>query len=209
MLPVSTQCEPLGAVVSNPDVPGRVSVPEGDEWGSGHRRAARRRGSPVKTGAMGFAGTLAVIIGVVVALRSGGGSHDEAGAAPATSGADAATAVRQWSAGGGDGHLTALSRGVTAIGDDASADDVASLGQDCTAFQATVQGAQIYPAVPEPATQQHWSKALSLLAQSAADCADGSTAGNHRQIDKALKELHAGSTELDLASVRVNELSGG
>jgi hypothetical protein len=97
---------------------------------------------------------------------------------------------------------------VTAVDDDASAGDRASLGQDCVTLQYDVREAQIYPAVPEPSIQDHWTRALSLLAQAASDCSDGSTGSDSALIAKSVKELDSGSTELDVVTNRVSELGG-
>lgn len=177
-------------------------------------------GSALKAGLLGFLGTLAVVAVIVLAVRAADShSHSASPAANGTSGASGtgaaggtasgpASSVRAWASNGGTAHLTALTRDVGAVDDDSSARDTVSMGQDCVTLQSDLRAAQVYPAVPERATQQHLSTALALLAQAAADCSDGTATGDPSLITRSGTELRSGSTELDLASARVNELAG-
>jgi hypothetical protein len=97
--------------VSNPDLPGALSVPEREER-VGHR-GARRRGSPLKAGLLGFVSTLAVIA-VVVALMRSGGSHQGSASDPGSGSGTSAGAAPTASAGpaaGGSGTSAAVRPG--------------------------------------------------------------------------------------------------
>lgn len=204
----------------HPDVPGRVSAPDRED--EGDRRRARHgtgrppgrgsAGSALRAGLLGFLGTLAVVVVVVVAVRAGGGAHPGGDtASPGASGSSSpatAAALRGWSAGGGTTAMATLSRDVSAVQDDSSAGDTTSMGQDCVTLQTDLRSAEVYPAIPEATVQAHWSKALSLLAQAAADCSDGATTGSSSLLAKSVTELRSGSTELDLATTRADELAG-
>ena len=190
----------MGAVVSKPDMPGWVQASERDR---------SRRGATA--GILGFLGVLTVIVVIVVAVSASGGSGSKnstvgAGAGQTTS---STAEVHNWWVRGGEEHMTTVSRDAGGINDDNAAGDTVSQGQDCTSFQADIQAAQVYAPIPDETSQAHWASALELLAQSAADCADGVTNSDPALISKSVKELHSGVTELNFASSAVNALSGG
>ncbi|WP_405577328.1 hypothetical protein [Streptomyces sp. NBC_01190] len=161
---------------------------------------------------LSFAAVLGIIL-VTTNIRSGGhGSPDGTGAGSggrATAGVspDTAASVREWYAKGGEGLLTAAARDLTSIQDDQRAADLTSMQGDCATLLSDVQKAQVYPALTEPRTQSHWSKALDQLGQAAADCRDGTTEQDKSLIAKSGRELTAAGTELDLVTNLVNSLS--
>jgi hypothetical protein len=209
MLPVSTQSESLGNVVSHQEELGRVTM---------SRAERREQRSSVKAGVLGGLGVLAVVAVIVVTVSSGGSGKagGDPGAAPGAAGqtsggnsaaVDVATALRDWYVGGGQQHLTTVGRDATSVGDDTAANDVTSMGSDCTTLQTDVQAAQVYAPIPDPVTQQHWTKALDQFAQAAAHCVDGATYSDDSLIAKSGKELRAAGAELTLTTDKVNELS--
>jgi hypothetical protein len=156
------------------------------------------------------------VLGIILVTTNIGGGATPNPAAAATRSAqagtgvspDAASTVRDWYVNGGESHLTTVARDVTSIQDDRSASDMTSMQNDCGTLLADVQAARIYPSISEPQTQTQWSKALDTLGQAAADCRDGTTAGDSRLIAKSATELTSGSTQLDLVTNLVNSLSG-
>lgn len=181
-----------------------------------------REGSSVKGGLLGVLGVLAVVVVIVVAVssRGGSGSGDDPAAVGGDPGAtvrtaavdggvtDTGAALHDWWVGGGQDHLTTVSRDATSVGDDASAGDLVSMGNDCTTLLTDVQAAQVYDPIPDPVTHTHWSKALDHFAQAAADCADGTTDSDDALIARSKKEMRAGNAELSVTTDRVNSLSG-
>jgi hypothetical protein len=186
----------------------------GDPWAPESEKRKSRL-VPVVVCTLSFAAVLGIIL--VTTNITGGDSSTDSSASTAGVGAgsgsgtssDTAKAVQDWYVGGGETHLTTVSRDLTSITDDRSANDLTSLQSDCTTLLTDVQTAQVYSPIPDTTAQDHWSKALSGLAQGAADCSDGAVAQSTSQVTNAGDELDAANTELTLASDQVNMLTNG
>lgn len=186
----------------------------GDPWAPEYEKKKSRL-IPVVVCTLSFAAVLGIIL-VTTNIR---GADSSAGSPASTAGADAsagsggssdtAKAVQGWYVSGGETHLTTVSRDLTSITDDRSANDLASLQSDCTTLLTDVQSAQVYTPIPDTTAQEHWSKALSGLAQAAADCSDGAAAQSTSQVSKAGDELDTSNSELTLATNQVNLLTNG
>jgi len=186
----------------------------GDPWAP-ETEKRKSRLVPVVVCTLSFAAVLGIIL-VTTNIRGGdsssGSSASSAGIeadAGASVSSDTAKAVQSWYEGGGETYLTTVSRDLTSITDDRSANDLTSMQSDCTTLLTDVQSAQVYSPIPDTAAQDHWSTALTGLAQAAADCSDGAAAQNASQVTKAGDELDAANTELALASDQVTLLTNG
>lgn len=151
--------------------------------------------------------TAAVLAVAAITSLSACGTDAKASGAGAGSGAPAS--MHDWYTKGGNVHMTAVSRSVTSVSDDAKAGDVPSMGNDCVTLLTDIQNAQIYPGAPDIVTQGHWSQALDGLAQSAADCRDGATNSDKDLIAKSDRERTAGVAQLRLAMSHAADLADG
>lgn len=202
MLPFSVQMGLGGVVVSYPDQPSRLSVPEPEP---------DRKKSRVVSVAV-FTMSFLIVIGIIVAVtHSGGGGSSATDPAAQVSQSDAPqsdpAAAHKWYVNGGETRMTAVTRDLGAIADDESANDLTSMADDCTTLQTDVQDGQAYGPAPDEVVQEHWSSALDSLAQAAADCADGITNSNSVQIESSHQGIKDGTTELRLATSRANSFS--
>lgn len=182
----------------------------GDPWAPESEKRKSRL-VPVVVCTLSFAAVLGIIL-VTTNITGGDSSADSSTSSSdvgAAAGSDTAKAVQDWYISGGETHLTTVTRDLTSITDDRSANDLTSLQSDCATLLTDVQTAQVYTPIPDTTAQNHWSKALAGLAQGAADCSDGAAAQSTSKVTDAGNELDAANTELTLASDQVNLLTNG
>lgn len=94
-----------------------------------------------------------------------------------------------------------------AIGKDALNGDTQAMSTHCFSLDSHATDAGTHSAFPDPAGQDHWSKALSLYVKGAADCAAGAFTKDPAAIAAATQELKQGAQEIDALNARVNEIT--
>jgi hypothetical protein len=117
-----------------------------------------------------------------------------------------AAAVVHWFAQGGEPRISALQTDFEKIARAASAADLATVKSGCGTLVADVDKAQHYAALPDAQAQHHWSSALKLYAQGAADCVNGAQRAESDLMVKANNEVMRGSAELTKATERIQDI---
>lgn len=124
--------------------------------------------------------------------------------APA-SGLAVITAISDWWTGGGQAHTNQITTDLGKITADSASPT--AIGTDCAALSRDISTAQSYKPIPDTVAQQHWSAALDQYQQAATDCQAGVTATDASLIQKAGTEITAGSSELQQATARINQIT--
>jgi len=115
--------------------------------------------------------------------------------------------IAVWYAAGGKDKLTAIGTDATAMGTDASAMDVNQLTADCGALKGHVRDAQAFQPIPDDEAQQHWKAALADYKKAADDCISGAASTDAAKITQSGTELSDGTTEINLATARISEIT--
>lgn len=115
---------------------------------------------------------------------------------------DVRTAVRAWSAGGGQDRTSAISKDLANVAATAAVADIPGMRTACTSLQTHVEAAQAYTSIPDTVAQTHWSNALAQAAQASADCIAFTHHLDPNMLTKSGQELKAYDTEIGMLSDR-------
>lgn len=128
--------------------------------------------------------------------------------------------ARTWKAGSGGAALTAVSSQAGDVAQASGLKEYVEMKQSCSKLAASVSQAQVAPPVPDAALQAKYSKALSELAQAAANCQAGiseqpegdeyvATTENQADLSASATSLAAGSKDLYQATGGISALGQG
>ena len=117
-----------------------------------------------------------------------------------------AAAVSQWFTHGGDARISALQKDFETIARSADGTDLPGVEAGCTALVVDVGHAQHYDPLPDGQAQQHWSTALSMYANGAADRVKGAGTVDSDRLLRANDEILRGTAELTQATERIQAI---
>ena len=149
----------------------------------------------------------AVALVALVALASSAAACAGTSAGRAAPAAPATASLESWGR-HHSGVFTMLSYDASTVSDYASTFDTTDLGAACAKVRQDIDGYHALPPVPDPAAMGHLRSALDLYGRAAADCIDGTSAGNAAMIDRAAAELDRAGSELG-ATLRTLDLASG
>ncbi len=92
------------------------------------------------------------------------------------------------------------------IGTAGKSQDPTQLSAACSTLDADVTSAEALPAIPDPATAQHFSAALVDYGNGASDCTAGNDQMDPSLLQRAISEFDQGGTEISAATIAIKSL---
>ena len=143
------------------------------------------------------------LVGVVTSCSSAGGKTPAAFSSPAGGSRSPSPRLVAWFDGGGKRVLTAISSDLGAIRTAAGNVDVTALGSAATRLKVDVGHAKTYAPIPDAASQEEWSEALTECSTGANDEIAGAANADPTSLAAATTELNDATANLKAATALV------
>ena len=112
-----------------------------------------------------------------------------------------------WIAGPGGTALYGVTSALGAVHSAGQSENGSAMGSACSQLVSAVMTAQTAPAIPDPAAEKWWVRALAQYEQAAAFCQAGVSSMNTATIEQASAAMSVGNTDIAHTTAAVDALS--